>query len=754
MRPCQNDHSEHLTILTVSIVRFCLLEQYLPDSAEHPFAQKMIEHFRKLNTPLQSILRYPKLQDQERRFVQAGWSSVTTESLWDLWCDSSFTSPVQKKLLEVIEPFDEWEEFVLFASHYFLLVAKTKATDKLGSLGTNELPKSVPGSKLEDIGSDSASITIHVDALSCGVLPSQRRFGALFEVSPHVFGFHGGLGAQRRSNTTDKLILESSPRNETLTQSAEWQNGITDFVLPSFIEPRMSHTISKVEDGRFLLVGGRTSPNRPLKDCWYFSDGWQRVHDLPLPLFRHSAVGIFFGLDDLRKPGVLVYGGKTLNNQISQSWLLWHESTGWKDLGTCKTMVTPIFGASMASTGYSSGILVGGMTEECTMSSEIWQWSLRSTDVPECLDISRGKLSGNAASRSVGRLGARLASSSQGCLLIGGVGNGLVNHQDDFVLISKSDTASTKWSVVPVHHESQSARSLLVGHSALALPEGFLIVGGGAVCFSFGIFWNRAPMFCSPSQLEGQSKAKHLSVYKENTDTKEMSETPSTNRNMDNPRLPNAEAATVLPHEGGQGRHAKTEFSARNSAAPSHSVVHRLPVRDASGFTTIQDNRKPVVLTGVDIGPCTAQWTLAGLKAKIGAEREVVVHEAADGHMNFLGKNFVYTKKLFRTFIDEISQGSKQYLRSLSVSKPSSKAAELESDFPELASSFALPSQLDVVNENKHSSVLRISGPVSMWLHYDVRLFAFVVINLTVIGHGKRSMPGEWEETNATVPTI
>ena len=73
----------NLTVLT-STVRFCLLEQYLPDSAEHPFAQKMLQHFEKLQTPLKAIHVYPKLSDQERRFREAGWVSASARNLWDL----------------------------------------------------------------------------------------------------------------------------------------------------------------------------------------------------------------------------------------------------------------------------------------------------------------------------------------------------------------------------------------------------------------------------------------------------------------------------------------------------------------------------------------------------------------------------------------------------------------------------------------------------------------------------------------------
>lgn len=91
--------------------------------------------------------------------------------------------------------------------------------------------------------------------------------------------------------------------------------------------------------------------------------------------------------------------------------------------------------------------------------------------------------------------------------------------------------------------------------------------------------------------------------------------------------------------------------------------------------------------------------------------------------MNFQAKNFIYTTKPLSLFLEQIDNGSQQYLRSLSAEKPSEKPAQFAADFPELAADFVLPPQLEMVAENAHSSPLRISGPVNMWLHYDVSLW-------------------------------
>ena len=110
-------------------------------------------------------------------------------------------------------------------------------------------------------------------------------------------------------------------------------------------------------------------------------------------------------------------------------------------------------------------------------------------------------------------------------------------------------------------------------------------------------------------------------------------------------------------------------------------------------------------------------------------EWQVVVHESADTHLNFQRKNFKYVKKSFQQFIDEVGKGSKQYLRSIASDRPSEKPADFWSDFPELNHEFELPAEFNLAKENMHSSVFRISGPVSMWLHYDVMANILCQIN-------------------------
>ena len=88
--------------------------------------------------------------------------------------------------------------------------------------------------------------------------------------------------------------------------------------------------------------------------------------------------------------------------------------------------------------------------------------------------------------------------------------------------------------------------------------------------------------------------------------------------------------------------------------------------------------------------------------------------------MDFNSKNFRYITDTFGGFMDRARRGERLYLRSLSEQKPSEAPANIKEDFPSLAADFDLPSELRSVKEQLFSSILRISGRVNMWLHYDV----------------------------------
>jgi tRNA wybutosine-synthesizing protein 4 len=101
---------------------------------------------------------------------------------------------------------------------------------------------------------------------------------------------------------------------------------------------------------------------------------------------------------------------------------------------------------------------------------------------------------------------------------------------------------------------------------------------------------------------------------------------------------------------------------------------------------------------------------------------QVVVHEGVSEKMDFNTKNFRYAKTTVHDFIEQVKLGKRVYLRALSQAEPSDRPANLNEDFPQLAKDFELPQELAPATRYLFSSVLRISGSVNMWLHYDVSM--------------------------------
>lgn len=160
----------------------------------------------------------------------------------------------------------------------------------------------------------------------------------------------------------------------------------------------------------------------------------------------------------------------------------------------------------------------------------------------------------------------------------------------------------------------------------------------------------------------------------------------------------------------------------------------RVNVSSKESFDEIVRKGSPVVIEGLDLGACHSKWTMTFLAEQVGDRKvcgdarqqqkktikanpacaQVVVHACDVRNMDFNAKNFRYTTMTFADFANEIQNGARLYLRALSADAPANQPANLAHDFPSLADDFRLPEALNTCVENIHSSVLRISGQVSL----------------------------------------
>lgn len=569
-----------------SDVQFCILEQFFPDGPEHPFAKTMMSHFTKLRAPLFSIHEFPSLAEQEQRFITAGWAVARARSLWDLWSDNDFLSEATRTGLDGFEAFDEWEEFALFASHYFLLIASNTSDPEQG-------PPENTGAinaKFAANVSDQFVLAPH----SYSGTSARRRFGALVPDSHDSVGHYGGQGEQTRLATTDLYSRVKEPAEP-----------IASFPLRD-IPTRMCHTITSLErDSDCLLVGGRASPSAPQSDCWVRQNNqWRQVHPLPEPRFRHSAVSV--SVDNSHC--VLVYGGKTAGNNILDSWLLWNEEEGWRTVKTTGAKPEARFGACFGMTTDNSGVLFGGISRKGVIVEDFWTWNISCRDGGSLqVDLTDLTSFVRAAApelfQCLTRFGATVTTTSFGLVVAGGImPRQVVPSAKEILLLDSKPilrgltTESNDTSLVSVVGLGRTVpdnRPLLTGHVACPLDgDQVLFVGGGAVCFSFGTFWTEGTWTLQPVD---STKTNTWSVVAPRKDI---------------PSRPLQAPST-------------TSHKSNHSKAKDPTPIPRTRLESAAQFKQLVANGKPVIIEGADIGPCTDLWTKEYLTSAVGEDRKV-----------------------------------------------------------------------------------------------------------------------------------
>jgi tRNA wybutosine-synthesizing protein 4 len=351
-----------------SPAEFVLLEQILPDGEGYPFASTMQSHFQKLNTPLKSVRTYPTVGDQYTRFSSRGWNSVQVSTLWQAWADETFLSASERRQLDEIEPFDEWEEFALFASHY--CVVHAKAGSNATAIPVPSLPRTT--------GIPVQKATLQFD--ECPGTRGQRRFAAAVQLSqdrpqPLLLNVMG-LGTKARLQSCDVYSL-GGMESEIFTFR---EGGPTT---------RMCHSLTDLGSVGVLLAGGRGSPSNPLKDCWLFDKvlrAWRRTHDLPAPLYRYSVTA-------LGEAGLALLVGGRGETAPFDGCLLYHPEVGWVNCEIIGDRPAAVYGAIFSCAGISgvarfNGIYAGGLEDEGLIADQILQWEADVSDIKVCCFLS------------------------------------------------------------------------------------------------------------------------------------------------------------------------------------------------------------------------------------------------------------------------------------------------------------------------------------------------------------------------------
>ena len=674
----------------------------------------MLKHFESLKTPLQSVQTYPTLQDQVKRFIFHGWENVHASDLLGYWANGMGKS--EKDHLWRCEGFDEWEEFFLFTQHYCLLLAQNNGTDndpntsffKLVAANISKGGEGCSSRQLRSGGLAEGSVPPASSGDFLGKViptPSEKhfgRFGAAEALNKSAIMHYGGLTITGRTN--EHTVISST---SLYTQKTHGNRSP---------KARMCHTLTSIDENTHLLFGGRTAPTSVLGDTWlYDGDEWKQWQYpgeqwrllasrrlSPGPRFRHCAVV------NKAKKEVLAFGGIGEGNEVLGDWHVFSlEKKIWSQLSVTSAQRSnertppPRFAASMCAIADGVAIMTGGIGEDQNVLDDMWKvtWNKTEAVVEQITHHPQAK-------RLLWRFGAQLVRVGDSELsLIGGVSGGsLMRAPETIVTIDVGKDIR----VTSAHAISIELPPLLVGFTAGLIKDTLILMGGGAICFGFGAEWNANVLAVSrdTDQLEAllaQTMAKKVELITESpTIPTRKSEGFQTTDSTPSPNN------TVKPLSQGGG-------------------ILRVRINSEEDFTTLMGNGKPAILEGINFGTSVEKWSWEYLKKSVGEDRLIIVHSSTTSQMSFTTKNFTYEKITFGAFIDAISSAPSSapqpslYLRSISTTSPTKQPPNLAVDFPELASDFSLPPELKYVQENLHSSSLRISSAdVGVWLHFDV----------------------------------
>jgi tRNA wybutosine-synthesizing protein 4 len=216
---------------------------------------------------------------------------------------------------------------------------------------------------------------------------------------------------------------------------------------------------------------------------------------------------------------------------------------------------------------------------------------------------------------SIARFGATLVRCAGHLLLLGGVIPDDIITEDEEVLsidIAWDTINAARIVTKRVVMNNPSPRPLLIGSSIYSIEENLIMMGGGAVCFSFGTYWNKG---C-------------FSLYLETNLGEDCDKRLCNNHNEIHPII-DLGHWVILQSIETVSRGALTTNLGSNELIPNTKQVPKIAsvpytrLKSATDFSTIVAAAQPVIIQELNIGNCTNIWTHDYLKNQIGSDRTV-----------------------------------------------------------------------------------------------------------------------------------
>ncbi|NXN15922.1 TYW4 protein, partial [Indicator maculatus] len=465
---------------------FLLYEQLGP---QDPFGRVMQQHFARRGSALRSLAQYPDCGTQCSRFLARGWSECSAMDMNQFF--TCCTPEHEQQRVQALEPFDEYEEWHLKCSHYFVLAASKGMEPPWTPLLSAAPCLAAPvgcGPTLS--GSVPAACAMN------SAVPGLRRFGhRSVLVQPGVVLTTGGFGqeeGQHRRARSCQLLLRCGGRwaaGSVRMQSSRWDG-------------RLYHTVSCVARGLALVVGGRTSPSSASLGMLWLKfpescSAWDPA-DISVELvslqpsveaaalrWRHSATQVTFQGESQQY--LFLFGGRSATQPVLGDWHFLHTQE-------LSCSVIPVEGPapegrhSHSACSWKGGVLVAGglgaaeqpLGSLCFLEQLEggFRWQVLETKPPLVPRYS------HTAHVHHGRL-----------LLVGGVWLCL-SPAPGVTVVDLATGLSLDYAIGTEHLEWPL---MLHNHSSVLLPEEeeLLLIGGGGNCFSFGTHLNLEPVSLS-----------------------------------------------------------------------------------------------------------------------------------------------------------------------------------------------------------------------------------------------------------------
>ncbi|KAH8916608.1 S-adenosyl-L-methionine-dependent methyltransferase, partial [Atractiella rhizophila] len=653
---------------------FIVLEQFIPSpQANSTYVQTMLTHFKTHQTPLLSLSPPPEgwrsLSEFEDR-LKSRWKVARTRTMRELWEEECQMEEGQRRKWTK-EEFDEWEEILLFLSHYYIGVA-SKEDDVASILACNGSsfvsvpspqpngPSILPTSPLPSSPSKGEVKPLHAFHPSLRLKLRGHSLHSLGGGKFLIFGGYGGSGkALARTNEVRLLSIskDGTPTLVTLQCSGPAPTARV-------------HHVGFVLGGKVYVHGGRQGPATPMDDLWELDvekREWKllRKEDVtgPSPRSRHACVVLKIGQEEC----TLIGGGIGLQGDVKGDWWIWRGGKGWSEVELESEL--RVFGCDLVQCHPSIEpessdvelVLLGGLNQKYQIAQTRSMRLHIASGSARLQDVTRLHFHHACFGPLRARFGSRATSPSPGAVVMhGGVSSSssLPPEQDAILL----DLNNASWT--PVALNGAKARTG-IDHALAADEDGNIVVVGGACnAFSFGTKWDEELLILGTDYPQKVRDAKEV--------------------------ISGVKERSVIPNGNNKG--------ILKEAIP----IQRVEVGKEEEFEDIMRACLPVVITGLSLGSASEKWTPEYLTERVGSKK-VSVHVSSTANLSWHDKNFRYQTMNFSELLTRVfapATGSRDetvYLRSLSSS--AKRAAMLEDDFPELQADFEIPSCLKAVKE-------------------------------------------------------